>query len=142
MMKKKIVVLLIVVVVITGMVIGAIAQPYRIRPADIRFVKIWASESWPQKYYVQVEAGGSNTCWRPWKYVVLRFGNIIFVRVLTLHHRDKGCGMAITYEEKVIELGRRFMPGMEYVIRVNDVTETFTGSRCEEIPQRLLSKLW
>jgi len=142
MMKKKIVVLLIVVVVITGMVIGAIAQPYRIRPADIRFVKIWASESWPQKYYVQVEAGGSNTCWEPWKYVVLRFGNIIFVRVLTLHHRDKGCGMMITYEEKVIELGRWVIPGMIYVVRVNDVTKTFIGGRCEKIPQRLLLKLW
>ena len=141
-MKKKIVVLLIVVVVITGMVIGAIAQPYRIRPADIRFVKIWASESWPQKYYVQVEAGGSNTCWEPWKYVVLRFGNIIFVRVLTLHHRDKGCGMMITYEEKVIELGRWVIPGMIYVVRVNDVTKTFIGGRCEKIPQRLLLKLW
>ena len=141
-MKKKIVVVLIVVVVITGMVVGAIAQPYRIRPADIKVVKIWVSESWPQKYYVQVEAGGSNTCWRPWQYVVLRFGNIIFVRVLTLHHRDEGCGMAITYEEKVIELGRWIIPGMIYVVRVNDVTETFIGGRCEQIPQRLLLKLW
>lgn len=125
-MKKKIVVALIVIVVITGMVAGTIAQPYRIRPADIKVVNIWVSESWPQKYYVQVEAGGSNTCWKPWKYGVLRFGNIIFVRVLTLHHRDEACGMSITYEEKVTELGRWLIPGMKYVVRVNDVTETFT----------------
>jgi hypothetical protein len=137
-MKKKIVIMLVVIVVIVGMVLGVVAQPYRIRPAEIKVVNIWASESWPQKYYVQVEAGGPNTCWEPWKYVVLRFGNIIFVRVLTLHHRAKGCGMAITYEEKVIELGRWFIPGMKYVVRVNDVTKTFTGGRCEQIPQRLL----
>jgi hypothetical protein len=138
MMKKKIVVVLIVVVVITGMVVGAIAQPYRIRPADIKFVNIWASESWPQKYYVQVEAGGSNTCWKPWKYVVLRFNNIIFVWVLTLHHRNEFCGMAITYEEKVIELGRCFIPGMKYVVRVNDAKETFIGGQCDQIPPWLL----
>lgn len=138
MKKKKIAVVLIVVVVIIGMVVGAIAQPYRIRPADIKVVNIWAGESSLGEYYVQIVAGGTNTCWAPWKYVVLRFGNMIFVRVLTLHHRNEGCGMAITYEENVINLGRCFIPGMKYVVRVNDVKETFIGGQCDQIPPWLL----
>jgi len=137
-MKKKIVVILLVVVVIASMVVGVFAQPYRIYPADIKVVNIWVGESWPREYYVQVVAGGSNTCWKPWKYVVLRFGNIIFVRVLTLHHRGEACGMALTYEEKVIKLGSCFIPGMKYVVRVNDVTETFIGGRFKQIPPWLL----
>lgn len=136
MMKKKIVIILAAVVVVAGTVSGVVAQRYVILPADIKVVNIWVSESWPQKYYVHVEAGGPDSCWKPWKYVVLRFGNVIFVGVLTLHDRERGCQMVITYEDKVVELGRLFIPGMKYLVIVNDVTEIFTGGRCEQIPRQ------
>ena len=80
-MKKKIVVTLVVVVVIAGMVVGAVASlssPYRIYPAYIKEVNIVIDTEYllPQ-YCLRVVAGGPNTCWRPWKYVVMSFGNII-----------------------------------------------------------------
>jgi hypothetical protein len=130
-MKKKIVVVLVVVAVIAGVVAGAVAQPYRILPAKIKDVDIWAggssrggpSES--KRYYLLVVAGGHNTCWKPWRYNVTRLGNTIFVEVLTLHHRGEPCGMALTYEEKTISLGRCFIPDMKYWVVVNGMVEPF-----------------
>lgn len=131
-MKKKTVVIILVAVAL--LIAGAVAQPYRIYPADIKDIDIWVSESWPQKYYVRVVAGGSNTCWRPWRYHVTRLGNTIFVEVLTLHHRGELCGFALTYEEKIIPLGICFIPDMKYAIVATDgmrnfMVETFVAGR-------------
>ena len=124
-MKKKIVIILVVMAVIAGMVIGAVAQPFRILPAKIKDVEIRCLESIPPQYYLRVVAGGPNTCWAPWKYNIMRFGNIIFVGVLTLHRRGEICGQALTWQEKIIPLGSCFIQGMKYMVVVNDVVETF-----------------
>lgn len=126
---KKIVVIVVVIVVIAGMVVGVVLQPYRIYPAYIDDVDIDAGldEPMPVEYYVRVVAGGPTTCWRPWKYCVIRFGKTIFVRILTLHNLHWACGMAYTWEKKTIELGRCFIPGTKYTVVVNDVVKTFVA---------------
>jgi hypothetical protein len=126
---KKIVVIVVVVVLIAVAVVGVVAQPYRIYPAYINEVAIKAKvdETMPMKYYLRVRAGGPTTCWRPWRYCVMRFGNIIFVSVLTLHHRYKSCGQAFTWEFKVIPLGSCLIPGMKYTVVVNDAVKTFVA---------------
>lgn len=128
-MKKKIVVILVAVLVVVGVVVGVVAQPYRIYPAYIDDVDLDAGldEPLPVKYYLRVVAGGPSTCWKPWRYCVMRFGNIIFVRVLTLHHRCRACGQAYTWEKKTIPLGSCFIPGMKYTVVVNDVVKTFVA---------------
>ncbi len=130
-MKKKVVAVLVAVLVIVAVVVGVVAQPYRIYPADIKEVHfdIPVGESLPTQCHLQIVAGGRNTCWMPWRYCVMRFGNIIFVRVLTLHHRNELCGQAFTWEEKVIPLGSCFFPGRSYIVVVNDVVATFVDGR-------------
>jgi hypothetical protein len=124
-MKKKIVVIVLAVAAL--LIVGIVAQPYRIYPAYIKEVKVYTAESLPPQYYLRVVAGGYSTCWKPWRYHVMRFGNIIFVRVLTLHHRGESCGHAFTWEEKIIPLGRCFIPGIKYKVMVNNVTDTFVA---------------
>jgi len=126
-MKKKIVIILVVMAVIAGMVIGVIAQPYRIVPAKIKDVGISCRESFPPQYYLRVVAGGPNSCWKPWKYNVMRFGNVIFVKILTLRYPHENCGLqpSFFWEEKIIPLGSCFIQGMKYIVVVNDVVETF-----------------
>lgn len=127
-MKKK--TLVIVLVVAALLIVGLVVQPFRILPAQIKDVDIYVGESILPTYFVRVVAGGYNTCWKPWKYVVLRLGNMVFVQVLTLHHRDEFCGMSFTWEEKTINLGRCFIPYINWVV-VNGEVETF-------IPHRLI----
>ena len=156
-MKKRIVVIAVVVVVIGAMVAGVVAQPYRIHAAYIDDVEVFprsfrihtayidrvgidyidrvridagldeAMPLLPVQYRLRVVAGGPTTCWRPWKYCVMRFGKVIFVRVLTLHHRYGACGQAYTWEEKTIGLGTCFIPGTKYTVVVNDVVKTFVA---------------
>jgi len=119
-MKKRIVIILVVVVVIAGVVAGVVAQPYRIIPAYIEEVNIVIdTESLLPQYCLRVVAGGPTTCWRPWRYCVTRFGNMIFVQVLTLHRRGEICGQAFTWEEKIIPLDSCLIPCEIYTVVVN-----------------------
>jgi len=120
-MKKNLVIVLMVAALL---VVGLVVQPFRILPAEIKEVDIYVGESILPTYFVRVVAGGRNTCWKPWKYVVLRLGNMVFVQVLTLHHRDEFCGQAETWEEKNINIGRCFIPYINWVV-VNGEVETF-----------------
>ena len=125
-MKKKIVVIVVTVLVIVGaVVVGVRASPYRIYPAYIKYIELQRIETLPPQYSLQVVAGGPDTCWTPWKYCVMRFGNIIFVGVLTLHHRAELCSQAFTWEEKTINLGSCFIPGMINIVVVNHMVLTF-----------------
>jgi len=112
--------------------VGVVAQPYRIHPGYIDDVAIDAGLDeamivMPVEYYLRVVGGGPTTCWRPWKYCVMRFGKVIFVRVLTLHHLYRACGQAYTWEKKTIGLGTYFIPGTKYTVVVNDVVKTFVA---------------
>jgi hypothetical protein len=128
-MKKFGGILLVVLLILCVLCVNAL--PYRIYPADIKEVHfdIPVGESLPTQCYLRIVAGGSNTCMRPWRYCWARFGNIIFVRVLTLHHRHELCGAAFTWEEKVIPIGSCFFPGRSYIVVVNDVVATFVDGR-------------
>ena len=122
-------VVVVAVLVVVGVVAGIVAQPYRIYPAYIDVVAIDArlDEPMPVEYYLRVVAGGPNTCYRPWRYCVMRFGNIILVKVLARHRRNELCGQLYTWEKKTIGLGRCFIPGMKYTVVVNDVVKTFVA---------------
>ena len=117
-MKKVAVIALAVLLIVV-----VVTSVYRIRPAHIYDVDIWVSRSLPHQYFLRVVAGGSSTCWQPWKYVTMRFGNIIFVRVLTLHDLDGSCGWMVIEEEKIISLGSSLLPNMIFMVVVNDVVK-------------------
>jgi hypothetical protein len=131
-MKKKIVVIVVVVLVIVGLVVvGLVKSPYRIYPSQIKEVEVLSADGMMRVYYLRVVAGGPNTCWSPWRYCVMRFGNKVFVEVLTLIDLRVVCGGMITWKEKDIPLGSCFIPGMKYVVVVNGVTETFVAGECK-----------
>ena len=136
-MKKKIVIVLVaVVVVVSGVVVGIRVSPYRIYPCHINNVEVFADQYSPPGYHLRVVAGGPTTCWKPWRYSVVRFGNTVVVNVITLLRRDGPCGHAFTWEEKVFHLGRCFIPGMKYVVVVNGQVESFIAGECEVKPMR------
>ena len=96
------------------------SSPYRIYPAYIKEVSIVIdTESLLPRYCLRVVAGGPNSCWEPWRYHVIRFGNMIFVKVLTLHDLRKPCLMMVTYVEKIIPLDSCLIPFTAYVGVVN-----------------------
>lgn len=114
---KKIVVILLAALLIALVVTSV----YRIRPAYIYDVDVWVSKSFPHRYFLRVVAGGPSTCWEPWKYVTTRFGNIIFVRVLTLQYVGGSCGWMVIEQEKIIPLGTSLLPNTIFVVVVNGV---------------------
>lgn len=127
-MKKKIVVILVAVLVIVNMVVAGVhVSPYRIYPSQVKEVHVFAAECLVPEYYLRVVAGGPNTCWSPWRYCVKRFGNVIFVEVLTRLDLRVACGQAFTWKEKIIPLGSCFIPGMKYRVVVNGVIEAFVA---------------
>ncbi|OGN96334.1 MAG: hypothetical protein A2Z77_06780 [Chloroflexi bacterium RBG_13_51_36] len=136
-MKRKIVLIVVaVLVVVGGVVVGVRASPYRIYRSYIKDVEVFADQYSPPGYHLRVVAGGPNTCWKPWKYSVVRFGNIVVVDAIALFHRDRDCGQAFTWEVKVFHLGRCFVPGMKYVLVVNGEVESFIAGECEVKPMR------
>lgn len=127
-MKKKIVIILVAVIVIVGVLAVVVrAWPYRIYPSQIKEVDVLSADGMMRVYYLRVVAGGPNSCWSPWRYCVKRFGNIIFVEVLSLLDVREPCYQVVTWEEKDIGLGGCFIPGMKYKVVVNGVVETFVA---------------
>ena len=116
-MSRILFVMLAVVLILTIFV--TVFPEYRIRSAVIYDVDVWVSRSFPHQYFLRVVAGGSSTCWKPWKYVTARFGNIIFVRVLTLPYLHGPCGWMVIEEEKIMPLGISLVPNMVFVVVVN-----------------------
>lgn len=144
-MKKKIVLIVVAVLVVVGGGVAAVrVSPYRIYRSEIRDVEIQVQEvskipfmgNVRPEYYVEVVAGGPNSCWSPLRYCVKRFGNIIFVEILSRIDLRVACGQAFTWEEKVFHLGRCFVPGMKYAVVVNGDVESFIAGECEVKPMR------
>ena len=121
-MNRSLCVILTVLLILSIFVTGCDdnSWPYRIYPAHIKEVNIVTNtESLVPQYCLRVVAGGPTTCWEPWRYLVMRFGNMIFVEVLTLHDLRKACGFALTYVEKIIPLDSCLIPSKIYMVVVN-----------------------
>ena len=96
--------------------------------APIEDVDIWADNSSPREYFVDVVSGEPTTCSKFDSYNVTRAGNTtIIVEIFNLRNIFGACGEELRFAEHTIPLGSDFVPGVNYTVEVNDVTETFVA---------------
>ena len=95
--------------------------------APIEDVDIWADNSSPPQYFVDVVSGEPNACHEFVGYNVTRAGNTIRVEIFNLRSIFGPCAEVYSYVEHTIPLGSDFVPGVNYTVEVNDVIETFVA---------------
>ena len=96
--------------------------------APIEDVDIWADNSSPREYFVDVVSGEPTTCSKFDSYNVTRAGNTtIIVEIFNLRSIFGACGEELRFAEHTIPLGSDFVPGVNYTVEVNDVIETFVA---------------
>jgi hypothetical protein len=100
--------------------------PCRIFLAPIHDVEIWANNSSPTQYFVDVVSGEDMTCVHFYSYNVTHTSNTtIRVEILNRECPSEGCGEVYTEVENTIPIGSDFIVGVTYTVEVNDVTEVF-----------------
>jgi len=125
-MNRILFVLLAALLILSIFVTGC-GGPCETYPAPIRDVDIWADNSSPTQYFLYFVAVQPNGCSSFDSYNVTRTGNTtIRVEVFNLHC-DKPCPQMESEVELTIPLGSDFVPGGNYTVEVNDVTETFVA---------------
>ena len=98
----------------------------RVFLAPIHDVEIWADNSSPTQYFVDVVSGESYTCVHFDSYDVTHTSNTtIMVEIFNRECTNEGCGEVYTEVKNTIPLGSDFVVGVTYTVEVNDVTETF-----------------
>lgn len=107
-----------------------VAGVIMIYPAPIVDVEIWVDGSSPPQYFVDVVSEEPTTCDHFDSYNVTRAGNTtviveVFNRRCCTSCPDKWWDS--NYVEHTIPLGTDFVPGGNYTVEVNNVTETFVA---------------
>jgi len=95
--------------------------------APIHDVEIWADNSSPTQYFVDVVSGEPSICDHFNSYNVTRASNTtILIDVFNLRC-GTGCPAVYSYVENTIPLGSDFVSGGNYTVVVNNMTETFVA---------------
>jgi len=93
--------------------------------APIHDIEVWAVNSSPSQYFVDVVSGETSICDHFDSYTVARAGNTtIILEILNVRY-GMGCPEVYRYVENTIPLGSDFVAGGNYTVVVNDVVETF-----------------
>lgn len=100
---------------------------YRRYLAPIHDIEIWADESSPPQYFVDVVSGESNSCVKFDSYSVTRAGNTTRVEIFNIEYIGGSCAEIYSYVDHTISLGSDYVPGVNYTVEVNDVTEPFVA---------------
>ena len=95
--------------------------------APIHDIEIWVDESLPPQYFVDVVSGESNSCVKFDSYSVTRAGNTTQVEIFNIEYVGGSCAEIYSYVSHTILIGSDFVPGVNYTVEVNDVTETFVA---------------
>jgi hypothetical protein len=98
-----------------------------IYPAPIHDVEIWADNSSPSQYFVEVVSGEPSICDHFDSYNVTRASNTTIIVDIFNQRCGRGCPAVYRYVYNTIPLGNDFVPGGNYTVVVNDVTETFVA---------------
>ena len=95
--------------------------------APIHDIGIWADNSSPSQYFVDVVSGEPSICDHFNSYNVTRASNTtVIVEIFNLRC-GTGCPAVYSYVENTIPLGSDFVSGGNYTVVVNNVTETFVA---------------
>lgn len=95
--------------------------------APIHDIGIWADESLPPQYSVDVVSGEPSICDHFSSHNVTRASNTtVIVEIFNLRC-GTGCPAVYSYVENTIPIGSDFVSGGNYTVEVNNVPETFVA---------------
>ena len=95
--------------------------------APIHDIEIWAGESSPSQYFVDVVSGEPSICDHFNSYNVTRAGNTTVIIEIFNLRCGTGCPDVYSYVENTIPIGSDFVLGGNYTVVVNNVTENFVA---------------
>ena len=112
--------------------------------APIYDMEIWADNSSPQHYFVDVVIGEHTSCDSFDSYNVTRAGNTtIRVEIVNKHITGEPCAEYLKYVEHTFPLGSDFVPGGNYTVEINDVTVNFVAGVIMIYPALILDiEIW
>jgi len=123
-MKKIVVILLAVLVILSIFATGCGLGLWVSYPAPIKDVAIWADESLPPNYFLDVVCSFSSWDGYTSEYEVTRVSNTTIEVEVINGTFNPNCPVD-SYIKHTIPLGSDFVPGVNYTVVVNNVTETF-----------------
>ena len=117
---------------INDVTVNFVAGVIMIYRAVILDIEIWADGSLPPEYFVDVLTEEPSTCDQFDSYNVMRAGNTTIIVDIFNRRCCTGCPdpdemYDYNYARHTIPLGNDFIPGGNYTVAVNDVTETFVA---------------
>ena len=117
---------------VNDVTVNFVAGVIMIYPALILGIEIWADESLPPQYFVHVLSEEPSTCDQFDSYNVTRAGNTTIIVDIFNRRCCTGCPdpdemYDYNYARHTIPLGSDFIPGGNYTVAVNNVTETFVA---------------
>ena len=124
-MKKILFVILAALLILSIFATGCTG--YRRSLAPIHDIEIWADESSPPQYFVDVVSGEPNSCVKFDSYKVTRAGDTTRVEIFNIEYLGGSCAEIYSYVDHTIPIGSDFVPGVNYTVEVNDMTETFVA---------------
>jgi hypothetical protein len=104
--------------------VAGVVVIYRAAILDIR---IWADGSLPPEYFVEVSTEEPSICDQFDSYNVTRAGNTTILVDIFNRRCFTGCPDDYYDSELIIPLGSDFVPGGNYAVVVNNVTENFVA---------------
>jgi hypothetical protein len=110
--------------------VNFVAGVIMVYPAVILDIQIWADGSLPPDYFVDVWPEAPSMCDQFDSYNVTRAGNTTIIVDIFNRRCCTGCLDRDEYYVdpwQTIPLGSDFIPGLNYTVVVNDVTETFVA---------------
>ena len=117
---------------INDVTVNFVAGVIMIYPAVILGIEIWPDQSVPPQYFADVLSEEHSTCDQFDSYNVARAGNTTIIVDIFNRRCCTGCPepdemFDYNYAWHTIPLGSDFVPGVNYTVEVNDVTETFVA---------------
>ena len=124
---KKILFMLLAVILILSIFATGCGLLWISYPAPIEDVAIWADESLPPEYFLDVVSWEPTICDHFDSYNVTRADSTTIIVDIFNLRSGTVCFDESSYVEHTIPLGSDFVPGVNYTVEVNGVVETFVA---------------
>jgi hypothetical protein len=114
---------------VNDVTVSFIAGVIMLNPAPILDIEVWNDGSSPSEYFVDVLTDEPSICDYFDSYNVTRASNTSIIVEVFNRRCCTGCpdDMYSEYDWHTIPIGNNFVPGGNYTVVVNDVTETFVA---------------
>jgi hypothetical protein len=124
---NRVLLVLLAVLLILSVFATSCGEPCVLQLAPIRDIDMWADNSSPPQYFLYFVAVQPDGCAEFDSYNMTHAGNTTIILEVFNLDCDRPCPAIESEVELTIPLGSDFVPGVNYTIKVNDVTETFVA---------------